>query len=118
MLIRRAVEDDGDPLLHQPTGLTRRVHVRSWQATYRGTVSDDVLDALDQVERGRRWRYRLSHRPWNGRLVGVSATLAWLGRCVKGGPADGGQYLPLIEWLTRQKLQTAEVGFDELDALG
>lgn len=51
-MIRRAVEADGDAI--------GRVHVRSWQSTYRGIVPDDVLDELDPVERGRMWRYRLS----------------------------------------------------------
>jgi ribosomal protein S18 acetylase RimI-like enzyme len=33
-----------------------RVHVRSWRAGYRGHLPDHVLDALDPVQRGERWR--------------------------------------------------------------
>jgi len=34
-----------------------QVHVRSWQAGYRGLIADDRLDALDPVERARRYRF-------------------------------------------------------------
>jgi GNAT superfamily N-acetyltransferase len=36
------------------------VHVRSWQAAYRGHMPQDYLDGLDPVDRLPRWRQRLS----------------------------------------------------------
>lgn len=35
-----------------------RVHVNSWQETYRGLVADEVLDRPDAVERRERWWVR------------------------------------------------------------
>ena len=32
------------------------VHVRSWQAAYRGIVPDEVLDGLSLPDREQRWR--------------------------------------------------------------
>ena len=37
-----------------------RVHVLSWQSTYRGVFPDGFLDALDPVGRGREWAQRLT----------------------------------------------------------
>src|SRR3954451_25008746 len=45
--IRRAVPSDAPALA--------AVHVRAWQAAYRGMMSDDLLDALDVGERERIW---------------------------------------------------------------
>jgi ribosomal protein S18 acetylase RimI-like enzyme len=36
------------------------VHVKSWQTTYRGIISDDYLDSLDISERTKRWGKNLS----------------------------------------------------------
>lgn len=36
------------------------VHVRAWQVAYAGIVPDEVLAALDPVERAARWRTRLA----------------------------------------------------------
>ncbi|MDE3031198.1 MAG: GNAT family N-acetyltransferase [Acidobacteriota bacterium] len=33
------------------------VHVRSWQAGYRGLIADDRLDALDPAQRAQRYRF-------------------------------------------------------------
>jgi hypothetical protein len=38
------------------------VHVRSWQATYRGQVPDDYLDRLSVSKREKDWQQRLHDR--------------------------------------------------------
>jgi ribosomal protein S18 acetylase RimI-like enzyme len=39
-----------------------RVHVRAWQAAYRGVMPDDYLDALSSGERERMWSDALNQR--------------------------------------------------------
>ncbi len=47
-----------------------RVHVRVWQATYRGMMPDAFLDGLDPAERGAMWALSLATtRPESSRLV-------------------------------------------------
>lgn len=47
-----------------------RVHVRAWQAAYRGITPDEFLDGLDPVERGNMWARALgATRPGSSRLV-------------------------------------------------
>lgn len=47
-----------------------RVHVRAWQATYRGMMPDDFLDGLDSTERGEMWaRALVAPGPGGSRLV-------------------------------------------------
>ena len=52
------------------------IHVRSWQAAYRGLMPQDFLDALDPAARAARWRQNLAALDWpaSGVLV-VSAGL-------------------------------------------
>lgn len=38
------------------------VHVKSWQTTYRGIISDDYLDGLDVSERAKKWEEILSDK--------------------------------------------------------
>ncbi|MFG3344515.1 GNAT family N-acetyltransferase [Streptomyces sp. NPDC048018] len=52
MPLRRALPADAAALA--------AVHVRSWQAAYRGLVPDTCLDGLDVAERARVWRERLT----------------------------------------------------------
>ena len=78
MLIRDAVPADA--------AAVGRVHVRSWQATYRGVVPDAVLDALDASERGRLWAHRLLQLSGSGARVLV----AEVGGGVVGFVAVGG----------------------------
>lgn len=60
--VRAAAPDDAGAL-----GL---VHVRAWQAAYRGVMPDDFLDGLDPVERGNMWARALgAARPGSSRLV-------------------------------------------------
>ena len=47
-----------------------RLHVRAWQAAYRGQLPNEFLDALDVAERGRMWAQALgTPRPGATRLV-------------------------------------------------
>lgn len=62
-----------------------RVHVRSWQETYRGLMPDEVLDAPDFVERRERmWQWVLAAPEQRGRpavaeLDGDVVGIAWAG---------------------------------------
>lgn len=47
-LIRKASERDADRIA--------RIHVRTWQAAYRGLIPDDYLDGLDPVKRAVSWK--------------------------------------------------------------
>jgi hypothetical protein len=40
------------------------VHVRSWQAGYRGLLPQHLLDGLDPVARLARWEAILQHSDW------------------------------------------------------
>ncbi len=63
-------------------GLTR-VHVRSWQSSYRGLIAQDFLDSIDSTERLAGWKKTLAHpemfgvfvavAPGSGEIVGFSA---------------------------------------------
>jgi ribosomal protein S18 acetylase RimI-like enzyme len=73
--IREAVPADAEPL--------GRIHVRAWQAAYRGQLSDDYLDGLSVEERTEQWRasldgQRAAWRTWvldeGGDVVGWATT--------------------------------------------
>jgi GNAT superfamily N-acetyltransferase len=64
VVIRRAVSSDGSQI-----GL---VHVRSWQATYRGLLPQSVLDGLDAGKRGEYWEQYLSADARPGETVLVA----------------------------------------------
>jgi len=49
--IRAAVDGDAEAI--------GRLHVRAWQAAYRGVMPDAYLDALDPDDRTRMWRARI-----------------------------------------------------------
>ena len=53
-LVRKAVPDDAESIA--------TVHVRSWQAAYRGQLPDHYLDSLDQelARRAEFWRHEIS----------------------------------------------------------
>jgi GNAT superfamily N-acetyltransferase len=63
-------------------GLTR-VHVRSWQSSYRGLLAQEFLDTIDFPKRLAMWRHTLAHpenfgvyaaeTPDTGELVGFCA---------------------------------------------
>lgn len=48
------------------------VHVRSWQAAYRGAVPQEYLDGLDPDQRRPVWERRLAEASWPGRGVLVA----------------------------------------------
>ncbi|GAA1244865.1 GNAT superfamily N-acetyltransferase [Microbacterium phyllosphaerae] len=52
LLIRDGVIDDADQIAG--------VHVRSWQAAYRGLIDQEVLDGLSIPDRAEGWRRNLS----------------------------------------------------------
>lgn len=51
------------------------VHIRSWQAGYRGLLPQHLLDGLDPVARRARWEAILQHSDWpeQGTLVAEEA---------------------------------------------
>ena len=97
-MIRRAVIGDAPALAD--------VHVRAWQAAYRGMMPDAVLDGLDVADRERHWAAWLSG-PHNvlvveddaGAVAGFAATGAARGddgytgldRAGDGSPTDVGE---------------------------
>ena len=56
------------------------VHVRSWQAGYRGVIADPVLDSLSVDERERSWRALLAGESGPARVLVADAD----GRAVAG----------------------------------
>ncbi|WP_348943742.1 GNAT family N-acetyltransferase [Chitinibacter sp. FCG-7] len=60
MQIRFATANDADAIA--------RLHVQSWQQTYRGTLSDHYLDELALAERSQIWQRRLSAPAANQRV--------------------------------------------------
>ena len=61
-VVRRAVVGDADAI--------GSVHVRAWQAAYRGQMSDGFLDGMSIADGRRRWRTTLSE-PTPDRVVVV-----------------------------------------------
>lgn len=53
-MIRQAGEDDAEQIA--------LIHVRSWQAAYRGLLPPDYLDSLDPARRAAFWRGQLRDR--------------------------------------------------------
>ena len=87
--IRPAVPADAEQLAE--------VHVRSWQAAYRGMLPDEFLDRLDIDGRVERWRTRLAQQQAPatttvavvaGRLVGFASV----------GPSRDDDLSP-VDWL-------------------
>lgn len=67
------------------------LHVRAWQAAYRGgLMPDDYLDALSAEHRAQRWAEALEHppRPRSARFVAVDEDGAVVGFIIVG-PAAG-----------------------------
>jgi ribosomal protein S18 acetylase RimI-like enzyme len=69
MNIRLAMADDAI--------LLADVHIRTWQAAYRGLIPDETLDSLDIAERASRWRALIAESPGdtlvaidNGSIIG------------------------------------------------
>jgi ribosomal protein S18 acetylase RimI-like enzyme len=72
------------------------VHIRSWQAAYRGLLPQDYLDALDVCERTARWQSRIRSTDWSksGTVVAVPgpAVLGFAGF----GPSRDNSRDPLV----------------------
>jgi RimJ/RimL family protein N-acetyltransferase len=77
------------------------IHVRSWQAAYRGLLPQDYLDQLDPAERVERWRRTLcvTDRSAGGVLVAVKdgqvCGATWFGptRDTDTDPAEVGEVM-------------------------
>jgi ribosomal protein S18 acetylase RimI-like enzyme len=63
VLVRAARPDDADVM--------GRLHVRAWQAAYRGAMPDAYLDGLDPADRAEMWRSGMTRRPDSPPLVAV-----------------------------------------------
>lgn len=77
MKVREAIEDD-----------VAAIHVRSWQAAYRGFLADELLDGLSASEREESWRELLRDR--DGRwltLVAEQAGDSLVGFCSVATPS-------------------------------
>jgi ribosomal protein S18 acetylase RimI-like enzyme len=65
MIVREAIEADA-------AGIAK-VHVDTWRSTYRGIVSDDVLDGLSYNDRESMWRLALTTRRSDNHLYVVES---------------------------------------------
>ena len=79
--VRRATLADADAI--------GRVHVRAWQAAFRGVVPDEVLDELDPAQRAQRWREWLLDPPTDQELLVAVDAGAVVGFALVG-PLRGG----------------------------
>lgn len=61
MLIRPAGPSDAEAIA--------LVHVRSWQAAYRGLLPQEYLDSLDPAQRAERWRRHFDTGDWSRQSV-------------------------------------------------
>lgn len=89
MEIRRALADDA-------LGVAT-VHVRSWQAAYRGLMPDVYLDQLDVERRRAGWERNIADTEWprSGTLVATEANGNVVG-FANIGPARDGDGDPLV----------------------
>ncbi len=75
--VRAPVVDDADAM--------GNVHVRAWQAAYRGVMPDDYLDELRPQDRSAMWQRQIKANGGSGLLVsvvdGVVVGFAAFGRC-------------------------------------
>lgn len=76
-VVRPASETDADEL--------GAMHVQAWRESYTGVVDQGVLDAMDPVRRGERWREWLRQPGNPSRLVGVDPEGRLVGM-VSAGP--------------------------------
>jgi ribosomal protein S18 acetylase RimI-like enzyme len=60
------------------------IHVRSWQAAYRGLMPQDYLDGLDPAARAARWQRNLTALDWPA--SGVLVVTAGPGTASTAGP--------------------------------
>jgi ribosomal protein S18 acetylase RimI-like enzyme len=63
IVVRDATPDDAEAM--------GRLHVRAWQAAYRGSMPDAYLDGLNAADRAQMWRDGMARRPDSLPLVAV-----------------------------------------------
>jgi GNAT superfamily N-acetyltransferase len=64
------------------------VHVKSWQTTYRGIISDDYLDDLDASERTKKWEKILSDPNQKVFVTLEWEKIVWFATCDKSEEFD------------------------------
>jgi ribosomal protein S18 acetylase RimI-like enzyme len=64
------------------------IHVRTWQAAYRGQVPDDYLDSLDIGSRTTQWQEKLSHPAPRTRNLVAEVNQKIVGFCDIGRSRD------------------------------
>jgi ribosomal protein S18 acetylase RimI-like enzyme len=64
IVVRDATPDDAETM--------GRLHVRAWQAAYRGSMPDAYLDGLNAADRTQMWRDGMARRPDDRPLVAVA----------------------------------------------
>ena len=79
--MRRATLEDAERI--------GEVHVRAWDAAYRGLMPDEFLDSLDPVARAERWRQMLGEGPSDTPALVAERDGVVLGVCVFGPERDG-----------------------------
>lgn len=70
------------------------VHVRSWQAAYRGMMPQEYLDELDPAQRAHRWRQTLAGLDWARAGVLVAEDGAEIRGFASFGPSRDGDENP------------------------
>ena len=78
--VRRTVPSDADRL--------GEIHVRAWQAAYRGVMPDRYLDSLQAAERASMWRRNIE-RPGCGQLTLVIEDAGQVVGFASLGPEEG-----------------------------
>jgi ribosomal protein S18 acetylase RimI-like enzyme len=103
------------------------IHVRSWQAAYRGLLDDELLNSLTVAEREQRWREHLSEAEGHWlTLVAAHADGTLLGFCsvatpcpgtgAGGGTAEvGALYVDPEHWRQGVGWTLLSVAFEELE---
>ena len=77
--VRRAVTDDAAAIAD--------IHVRSWQAAYRGLMPDELLDGLSVADREEMWREEAQARGESGVLFVAEHEGAIAGFCALAEPS-------------------------------
>jgi ribosomal protein S18 acetylase RimI-like enzyme len=103
------------------------LHVRCWQATYRGLIPQDYLNGLDASQRAEQWRQHLAAPKEGGSVLIIDLDTQVAGFIAVGASRDeDGQnpgevraiYLAPEQWNRGHGLQLMAAGLDELRAGG
>ena len=79
MIVRSAIPTDAEAIA--------TVHVRSWQAGYRGLMADELLDGLSAAERVPRWRDAVAGHAEPGLLLVAEHGTGVAGFCAVAEPS-------------------------------